>query len=173
MITNKMVEHIKDTLNGLTKGKNTNFGQDSDAGVSAPDGGILVVLTDGANVVKLSTDNGSKVLASSTVLGKDDVDIFSTEGKTINVINIPYSETISVEKGTAQGFAIVQVADANLKEASIVGSNENVKPHKKYVIDNKNLEGCYVLFSGSLSGVGQTIEENNSFSLSNIKITFN
>ena len=52
-------------------------------------------------------------------------------------------------------------------------SNENVKPHKKYVIDNAKLEGCSVLFSGSLSGVGQTIEENNSFSLSNIKITFN
>ena len=36
MITNKMVEHIKGTLNDLTKGKNTNFGQDLDAGASAP-----------------------------------------------------------------------------------------------------------------------------------------
>ena len=172
MITSEMVKHIQGTLNGLTKGKNTNFGQDSDAGTSAPDSGILVVLTDGENVDSLSTSTGKKVLASSTVLGKDDVDIFSTEGKTINVINIPYSETISVEKGTAKGFAIVQVADANLKEASIVGSNENVKPHKKYVIDNAKLNGCSVLFSGSISTT-QTIEENNSFSLSNIKITFN
>ena len=172
MITNKMVEHIKDTLNGLTKGKNTNFGQDSDAGASAPDSGILVVLTDGENVDSLNTSPGKKVLASSTVLGKDDVDIFSTDGKTINVINIPYSETISVEKGTAKGFAIVQVAAANLKEVNIVGSNENADPRKKYVIDNTKLDDCYVLFSGSISN-NQTIEENNSFSLSNIKITFN
>ena len=171
MITNKMVEHIKDTLNGLTKGKNTNFGQDSDAGVSAPDGGILVVLTDGANVAKLSTNSGSKVLASSTVLGKND-DIFTAGDKTISVINIPYSESISIEKGSATGFAIVQVTANNLKEASIVGSNENADPHKKYVIDNTKLNGCSVLFSGSISTT-QTIEENNSFSLSNIKITFN
>ena len=172
MITNKMVEHIKGTLNDLTKGKNTNFGQDLDAGASAPDSGILVVLTEGANVETLSTSVGKKVLASSTVLGKDNVDIFSTDGKTINVINIPYSETISVEKGTAQGFAIVQVTAANLKEVNIVGSNENADPRKKYVIDNSKLDGCSVLFSGSISN-NQTIEENNSFSLSNIKITFN
>ena len=171
MITNKMVEHIKDTLNGLTKGKNTNFGQDLNA-ETAPDSGILVVLTDGENVDSLSTSNGKKVLASSTVLGKNDVDIFSTESKTINVINIPYSETISVEAGTAQGFAIVQVAASNLKEVNIVGSNENADPRKKYVIDNAKLNGCSVLFSGSISN-NQTIEDNNSFSLSNIKITFN
>ena len=172
MITNKMVEHIKGTLNDLTKGKNTNFGQDSDAGTSAPDSGILVVLTDGANVDSLSDSAGKKVLASSTVLGKDNVDIFSTDGKTINVINIPYSETISVEKGTAKGFAIVQVAAANLKEVNIVGSNENADPRKKYVIDKSKLDGCSVLFSGSIN-TDQTIEDNNSFSLSNIKITFN
>ena len=171
MITSEMVKHIQGTLNGLTKGKNTNFGQDLDAGDSAPDGGILVVLTDGANVDSLSTSSGKKVLASSTVLGKNN-DIFTVEDKTINVINIPYSETISVEAGTAQGFAIVQVAATNLKEVSIVGSNENADPHKKYIIDNNKLEGCSVLFSGSISN-NQTIEENNSFSLSNIKVTFN
>ena len=171
MITSEMVKHIQGTLNGLTKGKNTNFGQDSDAG-AAPDSGILVVLTDGKDVESLSTSVGKKVLASSTVLGKNDVDIFSTEGKTINVINIPYSETISVEKGTAQGFAIVQVTATNLKEVNIVGSNENADPHKKFVIDNAKLDGCSVLFSGGISN-NQTIEENNSFSLSNIKITFN
>ena len=171
MITNEMVEHIKGTLNGLTKGKNTNFGQDLDAGDSAPDGGILVVLTDGANVIKLSTNNGSKVLASSTVLGKND-DIFTVEDKTINVINIPYSESISIEAGSATGFAIVQVASTNLKQEDIVGSNENADPRKKYIIDNTKLEGCSVLFSGTIS-TPQTIELNNSFSLSNIKITFN
>ena len=172
MITSEMVKHIQGTLNGLTKGKNTNFGQDLDAGDSAPDSGILVVLTDGENVDSLSNSIGKKVLASSTVLGKDDVDIFSAEGKTINVINIPYSETISVEKGTAKGFAIVQVASTNLKQENIVGSNENADPRKKYIIDNTKLEGCSVLFSGTIS-TPQTIELNNSFSLSNIKITFN
>ena len=171
MITNKMVEHIKGTLNDLTKGKNTNFGQDLDAGTSAPDSGILVVLTDGANVDSLSDSSGKKVLASSTVLGKNE-DIFTAEDKTINVINIPYSETISIEAGKAKGFAIVQVAAVNLKEASIVGSNEKAEPRKKYIIDKTRLDGCSVLFSGSIN-TDQTIEENNSFSLSNIKITFN
>ena len=170
MITSEMVKHIQGTLNGLAKGKNTNFGQDSDA-EAAPDSGILVVLTDGENVDSLSDSTNSKVLASSTVLGKD-ADIFTVEDKTINVINIPYSESISIEKGTAKGFAIVQVTATNLKEASIVGSNENADPRKKYVIDNANLDGCFVLFSGTIS-TPQTIEENNSFSLSNIKITFN
>ena len=171
MITNEMVKHIQGALNDLTKGKNTNFGQDLDAGASAPDGGILVVLTDGENVEKLSTDNGSKVLASSTVLGKNE-DIFTVDNKTINVINIPYSESISIEAGSATGFAIVQVASTNLKQENIVGSNENADPRKKYIIDKDKLEGCSVLFSGSINGA-QTIEENNSFSLSNIKITFN
>ena len=172
MITSEMVKHIQGTLNGLTKGKNTNFGQDSDAGASAPDGGILVVLTDGANVEKLSNSANNKVLASSTVLGKSDVDIFSTDGKTINVINIPYSESISIEAGSATGFAIVQVASTNLKQENIVGYNENADPRKKYIIDKTKLEGCSVLFSGTIS-TPQTIELNNSFSLSNIKITFN
>ena len=172
MITSEMVKHIQGTLNGLTKGKNTNFGQDLDAGDSAPDGGILVVLTDGASVDSLSTSSGKKVLASSTVLGKNDVDIFTNDGKTINVINIPYSETLSVEAGTAQGFAIVQVTATNLKSENIVGSNDKADPRKKYIIDKDKLEGCSVLFSGSINGV-QTIELNNSFSLSNIKITFN
>lgn len=171
MITNKMVEHIQGTLNGLTRGKNTNFGQDLDAGESAPESGILVVLTDGENVETLSGSVNNKVLASSTVLGKD-VEIFTVENKTINVINIPYSETLSVEKGSAKGFAIVQVSANNLKKVPIVGSNTEVLPREKYIIDNNKLEGCSVLFSGSINGT-QTIEDNNSFSLSNIKITFN
>ena len=171
MITNEMVKHIEGTLNSLTKGKNTNFGKDEDA-TSAPTEGILVVLTDGESVEELNASTGHKVLASSTVLGKDDVDIFTADGKTINVINIPYSETISVQAGTAQGFAIVKVAAANLKQENIVGSNENADPRKKYIINADTLDGCSVLFSGSINGA-QTIEENNSFSLSNIKITFN
>ena len=54
MITKTMVDHIKDTLNNLTKGKNPNFGEDLDAGEAAPDGGILVVLTDEANFVPVA-----------------------------------------------------------------------------------------------------------------------
>lgn len=171
MITSEMVKHIQETLNGLTKGKNTNFGQDLDAGVSAPDGGILVVLTDGENAESLSGSVGKKVLASSTVLGKD-IEIFTAENKTINVINIPYSETLSIEAGKAKGFAIVQVVAANLKKVSIVGSNEKAEAREKYIIDSTKLDGCSVLFSGALN-TEQTIELNNSFSLSNIKITFN
>lgn len=171
MITNEMVKHIQGTLNNLTKGKNSNFGENADAGEAAPESGILVVLTDGENVVSLNNSTNSKVLASSTVLGKD-VEIFTVEGKTINVINIPYSETLSVEQGSAKGFAIVQVKASNLKKVSIVGSNTEALPHEKYIIDNSKLEGCSVLFSGSIN-TPQTIEENNSFSLSNIKITFN
>lgn len=171
MITNEMVKHIQGTLNNLTKGKNSNFGADADAGEAAPESGILVVLTDGENVNSLSNSTNNKVLASSTVLGKDD-EIFTVKDKTINVINIPYSETLSVEQGSAKGFAIVQVSASNLKEVSIVGSNTEALPHKKYIIDNSKLEGCSVLFSGSIN-TNQTIEENNSFSLSNIKITFN
>lgn len=171
MITNTMVGYIKDTLNDLTKGKNTNFGADVDAGASAPESGILVVLTDGAGVEELSSSTGNKVLASSTVLGKD-IEIFTANGKTINVINIPYSESISIEAGNATGFAIVKVTAANLIQKEIVGYNEEALPRKKYVIDNTKLDGCSVLFSGSISS-NQTIELNNSFSLSNIKITFN
>lgn len=171
MITSEMVKHIQGTLNGLTKGKNTNFGKDEDA-TSAPTEGILVVLTDGASVEELNASIDHKVLASSTVLGKDDVDIFTADGKTINVINIPYSETISVQAGTAKGFAIVKVTAANLIDKKIVGSGQAAEERKKYIINKDTLEGCSVLFSGSISGT-QTIEENNSFSLSNIKITFN
>lgn len=169
MITNKMVEHIQGTLNGLTKGKNANFGKNEPAGETAPDSGILIVLTDKENI---ETFDSNKILASSTVLGKDDVDIFTVEGKTINVISIPYSETISVDTGTAKGFAIVQVTSGNLFKKSIVGSGTDVQPYDKYVINPSSLGDCFILFSGSINGP-QTIEENNSFSLSNIKITFN
>ena len=168
MITNKMVEHIKDTLNGLTKGKNENFGINAPAGDSAPESGILIVLTDKENI---ETFDSNKILASSTVLGKSE-EIFSVNGKTINVISIPYSETISVDTGTAKGFAIVQVKAENLFKKSIVGSGTDVQPYDKYVINPSSLSDCFILFSGSLNGL-QTIEENNSFSLSNIKITFN
>lgn len=169
MITNKMVEHIQVALNGLTKGKNANFGKNEPAGETAPESGILIVLTDKENI---ETFDSNKILASSTVLGKDDVNIFTVEGKTINVISIPYSETISVDTGTAKGFAIVQVTSGNLFKKSIVGSGTDVKPYDKYVINPSSLSDCFILFSGSLNGQ-QTIENDNSFSLSNIKITFN
>ena len=118
-----------------------------------------------------------EILASSTVLGKDDADIFTVEGKTINVINIPYSETISINKGTATGFAIVKVESSNLIQVDITGSDVKVTPYKKYIINATSAAAddvinYKILFSGALN-TDQPIEENNSFSLSNIKITFN
>ena len=174
MITRTMVEHIKDTLNDLTRGKNTNFGENLNAGEYAPDGGILVVLTDEANLENFTTYGN--ILASSTVLGTN-ADIFSIadSGKTINVINIPYSETISINTGTAKGFAIVQVDQSDLVLKKITGSDANARLWDKYIIkagSNDTVSNYKILFSGSLSG-DQTIQDNNSFSLTNIKITFN
>ena len=174
MITRTMVGHIIEKLNSLTKGKNTNFGQDLNAGELAPDGGILVVLTSEPNLENFTTYGD--ILASSTVLGTEK-DIFSIaeSGKTINVINIPYSETISINTGTAKGFAIVQVEQGDLIKKSITGSDPNASLWDKYIIkagSNDTVSNYKILFSGSLSG-DQTIQDNNSFSLSNIKITFN
>ena len=174
MITRTMVEHIIEKLNSLTRGKNTNFGKNLDAGELAPEGGILVVLTNEANLENFTTYGN--ILASSTVLGTEK-DIFSIadSGKTINVINIPYSETISINTGTAKGFAIVQVEQGDLMKKSITGSDPNASLWDKYIIkagSNDTVSNYKILFSGSLSG-DQTIQDNNSFSLSNIKITFN
>ena len=174
MITNTMVEHINEKLNSLTKGKNLNFGVNESA-TEAPTEGILVVLTKSKNMESFASYD--EILASSTVLGKDDVDIFTVEGKTINVINIPYSETISINKGTATGFAIVKVESSNLIQADITGSDVKVTPYKKYIINATSaaaddVVNYKILFSGALN-TDQPIEENNSFSLSNIKITFN
>ena len=174
MITSEMVKHIQGTLNSLTKGKNPNFGANEPA-AEAPTEGILVVLTKDKNLESFTSCD--EILASSTVLGKNDVDIFSVEDKTINVINIPYSETISINKGTATGFAIVKVESSNLTEANITGSDVEVTPYRKYIINATSsaaddVKNYKILFSGEL-GTEQPIEVNNSFSLSNIKITFN
>ena len=174
MITSEMVKHIQETLNSLTKGKNPNFGANEPA-AEVPTEGILVVLTKGKNMESFASYG--EILASSTVLGKADVDIFTVEDKTINVINIPYSETISINKGTATGFAIVKVEGSNLIQADITGSDVAVTPYKKYIINATSAAAddvinYKILFSGALN-TDQPIEENNSFSLSNIKITFN
>ena len=174
MITRTMVEHIIEKLNSLTRGKNTNFGKNLDAGELAPDSGILVVLTNEANLENFTTYGN--ILASSTVLGTEK-DIFSIadSGKTINVINIPYSETISINTGTAKGFAIVQVEQGDLIKKSITGSDPNASLWDKYIINtgsDANVSNYKVLFSGNLSSP-QIIQKDNSFSLSNIKITFN
>ena len=173
MITNTMVEHINGKLNDLTKGKNPNFGVNEPA-AEAPESGILVVLTKGKNMESFTSYD--EILASSTVLGTSN-DIFTVEGKTIDVINIPYSETVSINKGTATGFAIVKVESANLIQADITGSDVAVTPYKKYIINatsaaTDDVVNYKILFSGALN-TDQPIEENNSFSLSNIKITFN
>ena len=172
MITNTMVGYINEKLNSLTEGKNPNFGVNEPAG-EAPATGILVVLTKGKNLESFSSYD--EILASSTVLGINN--IFTADGKTINVINIPYSETISINKGTATGFAIVQVESNNLIETNITGSDVEVTPYKKYIINAtsaaaSDVANYKILFSGALN-TDQPIELNNSFSLSNIKITFN
>ena len=176
MITKTMVDHIKDTLNNLTKGKNPNFGEDKNAEETAPDGGILVVLTDESNLENFT--GYSNILASSTVLDDSKAEVFkinSANNKTIDVNNIPYSETISINTGTAKGFAIVQVEQGDLIKESITGNGANADLREKYIIkagSNDTVSNYKILFSGSLSG-DQTIQDNNSFSLSNIKITFN
>ena len=175
MITKEMVEHIKDTLNSLTQGKNTNFRKNENA-ASAPEKGILVVLTS-SDFSGESFTSSNQILASSTVIGTAE-DVFKNDGtsKTIEVISIPYSETISVvDSGEATGFAIVEVDKDDLVIKKITGSDANAGLWDKYIINtvsDANVSNYKILFSGSLSG-DQTIQDNNSFSLSNIKITFN
>ena len=175
MITKEMVKHIKDTLNDLTKGKNTNFGKNENA-TSVPESGILIVLTAG-DFLGESFTSSNQILASSTVIDSAE-EVFKNEGtnKTINVISIPYSETISVvDNGEATGFAIVQVNQSDLVSKKITGSDANASLWDKYIINTgseANVSNYKVLFSGALSSP-QTIQKDNSFSLSNIKITFN
>ena len=175
MITKEMVGHIKDTLNSLTQGKNENFRKNENA-TSAPEEGILIVLTgNGFSGENFATSN--QILASSTVIGTAE-DVFKNEGtnKTIDVISIPYSETISVvDNGEATGFAIVQVSQSDLVSKKITGSDANASLWDKYIINtgsDANVSNYKILFSGELIS-HQIIQKDNSFSLSNIKITFN
>ena len=175
MITKEMVGHIKDTLNSLTQGKNENFRKNENA-TSAPEKGILVVLTS-SDFLGESFTSSNQILASSTVIGTEG-DVFKNEGtnKTIDVASIPYSETISVvDNGEAKGFAIVEVNQDDLELKKITGSDAKAELWNKYVIkvgSDANVSNYKVLFSGDLSSP-QIIQKDNSFSLSNIKITFN
>lgn len=173
MITKEMVKHIKDTLNSLTQGKNPNFGKNENAS-SAPAEGILIVLT-GNDFSGESFTSSNQILASSTVIGTTE-EVFKNNGtnKTIDVISIPYSETISVvDSGEATGFAIVQVEQGDLVSKEITGTDTNASLWNKYIINTgADVSNYKVLFSGALSSP-QTIQKDNSFSLSNIKITFN
>lgn len=173
MITKEMVKHIKDTLNTLTQGKNENFGKNENA-TSAPEKGILIVLTGNSFSGESFTSN-NQILASSTVIGTAE-EVFKNDGKTINVISIPYSETISVvDNGEATGFAIVQVVQSDLVSKKITGSDAKASLWDKYIINtgsDADASNYEVLFSGELSS-RQIIQKDNSFSLSNIKITFN
>lgn len=176
MITKEMVKHIKDTLNSLTQGKNPNFGKNENA-TSAPEKGILIVLTSN-DFSGESFASHNQILASSTVIGTAE-EVFKNDGtnKTIDVISVPYSETISVNEGTANGFAIVQVDQNDLEVKPITGTDTNASSWNKYIIKagndaEANVSNYKILFSGTLSS-DQTIQKDNSFSLSNIKITFN
>ena len=175
MITKEMVKHIKDTLNTLTQGKNENFGKNENA-TSAPEKGILIVLTSNDFSGENFTSS-NQILASSTVIGTAE-EVFKNDGtnKTIDVISIPYSETISVvDNGEATGFAIVQVVQSDLVSKKITGYDANASLWDKYIINTgsgADVSNYKVLFSGVLTG-SQIIQKDNSFSLSNIKITFN
>ena len=175
MITKEMVGHIKDTLNSLTQGKNENFRKNENA-TSAPEKGILIVLT-GNDFSGENFTASNQILASSTVIGTTE-EVFKNDGtnKTIEAISIPYSETISVvDNGEATGFAIVQVDQSDLVLKKITGSDPNANLWNKYIINtgsDANVSNYKVLFSGDLSSP-QIIQKDNSFSLSNIKITFN
>ena len=175
MITKEMVKHIKDTLNSLTQGKNLNFGKNENA-TSAPEKGILIVLT-GNDFSGESFTSNNQILASSTVIGIAE-EVFKNDGtnKTIDVISIPYSETISVvDNGEATGFAIVQVDQSGRVSKKITGSDPKASLWDKYIINTgsgADVSNYKVLFSGELSS-NQIIQKDNSFSLSNIKITFN
>ena len=175
MITKEMVKHIKDTLNTLTQGKNENFGKNENA-TSAPEKGILIVLTSNDFSGENFTSS-NQILASSTVIGTAE-EVFKNDGtnKTIDVISIPYSETISVvDNGEATGFAIVQVVQSDLVSKKITGYDANASLWDKYIINTgsgADVSNYKVLFSGVLTGP-QIIQKDNSFSLSNIKITFN
>lgn len=175
MITKEMVKHIENTLNTLTQGKNENFGKNENA-TSAPEKGILIVLTGNGFSGESFTSN-NQILASSTVIGTAEK-VFKNDGtnKTIDVISIPYSETISVvDNDEATGFAIVQVDKNDLEVKPITGSDANALPWNKYIINTgsgADVSNYKVLFSGELSS-HQIIQKDNSFSLSNIKITFN
>ena len=175
MITKEMVKHIKDTLNSLTQGKNENFGKNENA-TSAPEKGILIVLTSN-DFTGENFASSNQILASSTVIDSAE-GVFKNEGtnKTIDVISIPYSETISVvDNGEATGFAIVQVDQNDLVSKQITGYDAKASLWDKYIINtgsDANVSNYKVLFSGNLSSP-QIIQKDNSFSLSNIKITFN
>ncbi len=175
MITKEMVKHIENTLNTLTQGQNQNFGKNENA-TSIPEKGILIVLT-GNDFQGESFTSNNQILASSTVIDSAEK-VFENDGtnKTINVINIPYSETISVvDNGEATGFAIVQVDQNDLESKGITGSDAKASLWNKYVIkagSDAVVSNYKVLFSGELSS-HQIIQKDNSFSLSNIKITFN
>ena len=175
MITKEMVGHIKDTLNSLTQGKNENFRKNENA-TSVPEKGILIVLTS-SDFSGESFTSSNQILASSTVIGTTE-EVFKNEGnnKNIDVISIPYSETISVvDNGEAKGFAIVEVNQDDLELKKITGSDAKASLWDKYIINtgsDANVSNYKVLFSGALSSP-QTIQKDNSFSLTNIKITFN
>ena len=175
MITKEMVKHIKDTLNDLTQGKNGNFGKNENA-TSAPEKGILIVLTSN-DFTGENFASSNQILASSTVIDSAE-GVFKNEGtnKTIDVISIPQSETSSVvDNGEATGFAIVQVGQNDLVPKQITGYDAKASLWDKYIINtgsDANVSNYKVLFSGNLSSP-QIIQKDNSFSLTNIKITFN
>jgi len=154
MITQQMVTHIKNKLQEVA----TKTGNTWTADSAGSQDGIFIVLAEAAN-----GGNPGKILAVSTRLPKD---IISSSTTTISIGNIPYTETLSIDAGTAKVFRIVS-GTTRATTNSIINDQGNEVP--KYLLETST---AVTLFEGALSGNGQTIEQNNSFALTNIQISF-
>ena len=154
MITQQMVTHIKNKLQEVA----TKTGDTWSADSSGSQNGIFIVLAEAAN-----GGNPGNILAVSTRLPNG---IISSSTNTISIGNIPYTETLSINAGTAKVFRIVSGTTRTTAD-QIINDQGNEVP--KYLLSEST---AVTLFEGALSGNGQTIEQNNSFALTNIQISF-
>lgn len=197
MITIHEVENIKKQLQKLANGSielgagqnyPATWGFDNLADPIPGSTGLFVVLynngnsfvnnIDGAKKADVGTSDKRTILAISTRIPAG---LITREEKTITISNVPYTETISTVTSSpewqdnennnayakATAFAIVM---GNIGTAVDI-LNEQGAPVPKYVLSLEGEESPKVLFEGNI-GNGQTIEPNNSFALTNIRITF-
>lgn len=199
MITSHEVENIKNQLqlfanNSVSGNYPEEWGFDDKSETPPLSGteGLFVVLYNKDNSsfinrndktfetnVLANTGTGERrvILARSTRIPAG---LITWSDKTITISNVPYTETISTVTNAevwqdtenqnvyakANAFAIVM---GSIVETPVEILNEQGEPKDKYVLDVSN--DPKVLFEGDI-GNGQTIEPNNSFALTNIRITF-
>jgi len=196
MITIHEVENIKKQLQKLANGSielgagqnyPVDWGFDNLAEPTPSATGLFVVLYNNgdsfvnnieAKKADVGTSDKRTILAISTRIPAG---LITRNDKTITISNVPYTETIStVTSDTkwqdnennnvyakATAFAIVMGNIGNKVEIL----NEQGIGIQKYVLSLEGEESPKVLFEGNI-GNGQTIEPNNSFALTNIRITF-